>query len=229
MNILDIPNDDRIVPAHFQRQYLVGPIGELTVERDAGLGRAGKQQAVDIGMCRQYFAGFRATLGNTDDAFGNSRLMIIFDEHLTDSRGFFRRFENNGIARNQCRNNMPVGQMRGKIIGTEHGQHAVRFMPQRAAAAGFAVQPALRCAVGIGLDRDIDLVDDRLYFGPRFPQWFTGFAGNEVSKYFDIDTHPVGKAAHAVHPVGQRCGGPYRPSLTCSRDLAVDIAYCSAP
>ena len=71
---------------------------------------------------------------------------------------------------------MAIGQMCGEIIRAKHRQHAMRFVPHRVARPGFAIEQALRCAVGIGFDRDIDFVSDRFHLGARFPHGLAGFA-----------------------------------------------------
>src|SRR3546814_13227318 len=47
MEIGRLPDDDRVVAAHFERENLLGPIGELAVARDTGTCRCGKKQPVD--------------------------------------------------------------------------------------------------------------------------------------------------------------------------------------
>ena len=46
--LLDVPHDQRVVAAHFQRQHLARLAAELLVQRDAGLAAAGEQDAVDV-------------------------------------------------------------------------------------------------------------------------------------------------------------------------------------
>ena len=45
-----MPDDERVVAAQLEREDLVRRVGELAVERHAGAGRAGEEQAVDAGI-----------------------------------------------------------------------------------------------------------------------------------------------------------------------------------
>ena len=73
--------------------------------------------------------------------------MIAFDKHLAACRGFFGWFENDGIARNQGRDNVTVGQMRREVIWAEHGHDAVRLVAQRLTIAHVTIEAALRRAL----------------------------------------------------------------------------------
>ncbi len=169
MQIVRVPHDDRIVPAHFQRQYLVRARCKLAVEGYACLRGAGEQQPVQSCMTRKGLSGVGPTLDDIDDPVRNPGLAKIVDQHRADRRCFLARFEDYRIASNQGRNDMPVGQMRRKIIGTKHREHAMRFVANGVARSGLAVKAALRGAVGIGFDRDVDLVDDGFDLVARFP------------------------------------------------------------
>ena len=97
-------------------------------------------------------------------------------------RGLLRRLEHHRIAGDQRRDDVAVGQMRREIIGPEHRQHAVRLVADRDLVADRRLEPALRRPLGIGVDRDLDLVDDRIDLGPRFPKRLAGFRGDQLGE-----------------------------------------------
>ena len=106
------------------------------VERDAGARRAGEQQAVDAGLAGQRTCPGRArrsagaaTPSGTPAAWKQSTSIA------PRRRGLLRRLEDDGIAGNQRRDDVAVGQMRREIIGPEHRQHAVRLVADRDLAA----------------------------------------------------------------------------------------------
>ena len=76
---------------------------------------------------------------------------------------------------------MPIGQMRRKIIRPEHRHHAVRLVAQRDFSAlkfaGFAAG-----ALVIGLHRQFDLGDHRVYFVGRIPGDFTRIAAQRFNE-----------------------------------------------
>ena len=53
VDVARVPDDERIVAAHFEREDLVRRLGELAVEGEAGARRAGEEQAVEPGMARR--------------------------------------------------------------------------------------------------------------------------------------------------------------------------------
>ena len=116
VDIIRIPGNDRVVAAHFQSQYLVRAGGKLAVEGNAGAGRTGKQNAVQPFVGGQLLAGGWTAMQYIDNAGRKAGLFKRIDQILTNGRSLFRRFEDNCIAGNERRNDMPVGQMGGKII-----------------------------------------------------------------------------------------------------------------
>ena len=161
VDVLRVPDDERIVAAQLEREDLLRGLGELPVKRHAGAGRAGEQQAVDARL-----AGERATLVGTadqqaDDAFGNARLVEAVDQELAGRRGLLRRLEDHRVAGDQRRDDVAVGKVRREIVRPEHREHAVRLVADRDAVAQRRLQLPLRRPLGIGVDRDLDLVDDR--------------------------------------------------------------------
>ena len=69
LDVLGIPDDERIVAAELEREDLVRRFGELLVKRHAGARRAGEQQAIDPRL-----AGERPALVRTADQQANARL-----------------------------------------------------------------------------------------------------------------------------------------------------------
>ena len=142
-----MPDDERVVAAHFEREDLVRRLGELAVEREPGAGRAGEQQAVEAGMGGERLADLGPALDAADDALGHARLVIERDEILADRRRLLARLEDDRIAGEQGGDDVAVGQVRGEIIGAEHAEHAVRLVADGDAGAQRAFEPPLRrCA-----------------------------------------------------------------------------------
>ena len=79
-NVCGIPDDQRIVPAHFEREDLARRIGILPVERDASARRAREQQSVNVGMARQRPPFIGPADQQPDDPFGNPGGMIAIDQ-----------------------------------------------------------------------------------------------------------------------------------------------------
>ena len=155
-----VPDDDRIVAAHLQREDFLGLAREGAVERQAGARRAGEQQAVDAGMVGERLALRRAADDEADACRGHAGFEVAGVEEGAGGGGLFRRLEDDRVARDQRRDDMAVGQMRGEVVGAEHRQHAVRLVADGGARAHRALEAALRGAFAIGGDRDIDLGDD---------------------------------------------------------------------
>ncbi len=177
-------------------------------------------------MHGQRLAGFRSAVDNIDDAFGNSGIAIKIEKELADSRCLFGRFEDHCIPGNQRRDDMAIGQMCGEIIGSKNREYTMRLMAHRIARAGLAIKAALRCPVGIGLYRDIDLVDHRFDFGARFPQRFAGFARNEIGKFLKIGFGSAGKSANPFQPAAQRCRCPTAPKRHVQRKQPHRRRHC---
>ncbi len=151
------------------------------------------------------------------------------EQSLGHGGGLLARLEDDRIAGDQRRHDMAVGQVRGEIVGAEHRHHAVRLVAQRGLALQRAVELALPGPLGIGADRDLDLVDHRFHFGPRFPHGFAGLAGDQLGEFILFLAHLVGKAAHQLHPLGERLCCPLRPGAAGPRHRFIDIAMLAAP
>ena len=148
----------------------------------AGAGRAGEQQAVDARLGGERLALLGPADQQPDDAFGDPRLVEAADQEFADRRRLLGRLEDDRIAGDQRRDDVAVGQVRREIVGPEHGEHAVRLVADRDPVAERGFELPLRRALGIGLDRDLDLVDDRADLGPRFPQRLAGLARDQLGE-----------------------------------------------
>src|SRR3546814_5352074 len=60
-------------------------------------------------------------------------------------------FEDHHIARDERRDDMPVGQVCGEIVGAEHRQDPMRLVPNCGAALERAVELLVAGAFGIGI------------------------------------------------------------------------------
>ncbi len=167
--VLRIPHDQRIIAAQLEREHLVRHVRELTMKRLAGARRAGEQQAVDAGLRRQRLALLRPADQQPHDAFGNPGLVQAFDQERADRGRLFGWLEHHRIAGDQRGHDVPVGQMRREIIRPEHGEHAMGLVADGDAVAERRVEFPLRRPLGISVDRNVDLVDDRADLGLRLP------------------------------------------------------------
>ena len=102
----------------------------------------------------------------------------------------------------------PLGKCAGKLYGPSTAEHAVRLVADRDLVAERRLEPPLRRALGISVDRDLDLVDHRRDLGPRFPKGLAGFARDQVGELAFASPHDVGEAAQGFGPVGDRVRGP---------------------
>ena len=129
IQVMHILDDQWIVAAHLQRQDLLGLTTKLLVQQVPYRGTAGEEQPINARMRRQGFTGRHCPLHKIDDAGRKAGLFPKFHGQLGDTGGQFTGFEHHGVARQQRRHDMPVGQMPGKIIGAEHRHHAMGAMP----------------------------------------------------------------------------------------------------
>ena len=228
-DILGLPHDQRAVAAQLEREDLVGHVGELAVERHAGARGAGEQQAVDARLGGQRLPFLGAADQQPDGAFGNLRLVKAVDQEFAGRGGLFRRLEHHCIAGDQRRDDVAVGQMHREIVRPQHRQHAVRLVAHRDAVAERGLELALRRALGIGLDRNLDLVDHRRDLGPRFPIRLAGFLRDQLGEFILALADDIGEAAHGLDPVSDRMRRPGRPARARRLDLEVGIADRAGP
>ena len=229
VDVARIPDDERIVAAHFEREDLVRRLGELAVKGEAGAGRAGEQEAVEPGMGGERLAGLRPALDAAYRAFGHAGLMVERDQIFADRRRLLARLEDDRVAGEQSRDDMAVGQMGREIIGAEHAEHAVRLVADGDSRAHRAFEPALGGAVGIGGDRDVDLVDHRLDLGARFPERLAGLPRDQVGEGLGLAAHRVGEAPQRLDAEGEGARRPGRPGGARGGDLGIDVAGRARP
>ncbi|KPW91129.1 hypothetical protein ALO75_200051 [Pseudomonas syringae pv. coryli] len=164
IDVLNLIDNQRVVTAHFQRKDLVRPTGELLMQRIAGPARPGEEQAVDTRIGRQRDTGFATALQQVQDPGRQPGFDPALDGQFSDFRCQFAGLEQHHIARQQGRDDMAVGQMPGKVVRPEHGDHAVRLVAQY--RSGVAQWPALFAgSFAIALHRDGNLVDHAGHFG----------------------------------------------------------------
>src|SRR5690554_2048 len=103
-------------------------------------------------------------------------------------------FEDDGIARQQCRNDMAIGQMAGKVERTKNGNHTMGSVPQYRTPAGDFGFPGARALLQ-GFYGDIDLADHGGHFGTGFPQGFAGFEADLMGKLLLMFLKQLAKSA----------------------------------
>ena len=87
----------------------------------------------------------------------------------------------------------------------------------------------MRSALRIGLDRNLDLVDDRSDLGPSLPIGLAGFPGDEVGELRFLLAHDVAEAAQRLDPIGDRMGCPSRLCGARRCNLGGSIADLAGP
>ena len=100
----------------------------------------------------------------------------------------------------------------------------MRLVAHGAGALQRAVELALPGALGIGADRDFDLVDHRFDLGAGFPHGLAGFARDQFGEGVVLLAHFVGEAADQFDAVGQRLRGPCGQATARACDRFVDVA-----
>jgi hypothetical protein len=123
-----VPHDDGVVAAHFQRDDLVRPGGELAVDRDAGVGGAGEQHPVHPFVGDQLLAFLRPADQQLDHGGGDAGAVEALQQQFARRRGLFRRLEDDGVARDQRRDNVAIGQVRREIVRPQHRHDPMRLV-----------------------------------------------------------------------------------------------------
>ncbi len=228
-DLLRVPHDQRVVAAELEREDFVRGFGELPVQRHSGARRTGEQQPVDARLARQLPAFVGPADQQPNEPFGDLRLVEAFDEQRPGRRRLFRRLEYHRVAGDQRRDDVSVGKVRGEIIRSEDGQHAVRLVLDRNLVPQVRFELPPRRALAIGVDGDFDLVDHRGDLGSRFPQGLSGLFRDQLGERFLLRADDIGETAQRLEPVGLRMGGPGRLRRTGSRDLGGGIADLARP
>ena len=136
IHIRHILHDQRVVAAHFQRQDFLRLATELLVQQVPDGGTAGKEQAVDQRMTGQGFSGRRGALHQVDHAIGNAGFFPELNGQLGNPGRQLTGLEHHGIARQQGRHNVAIGQMPREVVGPKHSHYAMGPVPQHRMAAG---------------------------------------------------------------------------------------------
>ena len=152
LQVLGVPHHQRIVAAQLEREDFVRRFGELPVQRPPGARRTGEQQAIDARLRSQRATFVRPADQQADDTLGDTRSMEAIDQEGACRRGLFGWLEDHRIASDQRRNDVPVGKVRGEVIGAEHRQHAMRLVADRNLVADRGLEPSLRGPLGISVE-----------------------------------------------------------------------------
>lgn len=155
--------------------------------------------------------------------------MEAIDEERAARRRPLRRLEHHRIAGDQRRDNVAVREVRREIVRPQDREHAVRLVPDRDPVAHRRLELPLRRALGISLDRNLNLVDHRRDLGPRLPEGLPGLVRDDLREGVFLGPDDVREAAERLDPVGGRMRGPGRESLTRGRDLGGGIADLTRP
>src|SRR3546814_5620913 len=118
-------------------------------------------------MARERLARIGAPDDEAQHLLRYARAVKQLDELRADRRGLFRRLEDDRIARDQGRDDMPVRQMRREIIRAKHGDRTMRHVAHRVAQPHRALDAAVGGAFGIGLEQNIDLRSEEPTSGPQ--------------------------------------------------------------
>ena len=128
LDVLGVPHHERVIAAELESEDLVRSFRELAMERLARARGAGEQEPVDPGLRGKRLALFGAADQQPDHPVGDLRFVQAANEELARRRGLLGRLEHHRIAGDQGRDDVPIGKVRGEIIGAEHRQNAVRLV-----------------------------------------------------------------------------------------------------
>ncbi len=110
-----VPDDDRVVAAHFEREDLLRRVGELAMEGDAGAGRAGEEQAVDPGMARQRPADFGPALDAAQHVLGHARFVECLTRNSPIAGVFSDGLNTTALPAINAGTMWPFGRCAGKL------------------------------------------------------------------------------------------------------------------
>ena len=189
------------------------------VEREAGARRAGEQQPVDAGVRGQRLALVRAA----DHAAGCSpRARRRRDSSRPGTRPIAGVFSDGlnttALPAISAGTMWPLGRCAGKLYGPSTASTPCGLCRSAMRAAHRRFDAALRGALGIGGDRDVDLGDDASRPRCALPTAACrsrARSGRRRRRRAGADD--VGEAAQRLDPVGERPRGPARPSRRARR------------
>jgi hypothetical protein len=105
--------------------------------------------------------------------------------------GEFAGFLDDGVAREQGREDLAVGEVGGEVEGSEDGGGAEGFV---ACGGGLVARHADGRGVAFfpGAEREIDFSNDSIYFGLRFPEGLAGFEGDGLLEFGGVGLEAFG-------------------------------------
>ena len=188
----------------------------------AGAAGAGKEQAVDAWVGRQGDAGFPRALQQVQHARRQTGFDPALYGQLSDLGGQLARLEQHGIARQQRRDDVPIGQVPREVVRAEHRHHTVGFMAQH--SGGVAQGAALLAGtLAVALHRDRNLVGHAGDFSGRLPQWLAGFFANAAGDFIGTAFKRGGEGFQHADAFFERALGPCRECLTRSLHGGFDL------
>ena len=223
------PRDDRVVAAQIKCDNPPGIGRQPPVQRNADMRRSGKQHPVHPFVAGQILALFGPAHQHLQHTGGNAGAGGALHQQLGGGGHMFRRFEHHHVARDQRRRDPRYRQRQRRAGWRDHRHHPVGFVAQRRCALQRAVEPALRGAFGIGVDRDFDARDRVFDFAARLPLWPAGFTGNQFGQALCLGAHGIGKAADKLDAGGMWLRGPGRPGPARAANHVIHLADGPAP
>ncbi len=155
--------------------------------------------------------------------------MKAFDQEFTDGGSLFARLEDHRIARDERRDDVAVGQVRGEVVRPKNRHHSMRLVAQPRGALERTVELLGAGALAIGLDRDFHLADHRFDLGACFPQGLAGFARDQLGEGLGLLPYLIGKAADEFDAARVRFAGPFRQRLARLGYRSGNVADRAAP
>ena len=199
-DVYGVIHNQRVVAAHFQGQDFARVAGELPVQNFSGRGAAGKEQAINIRMIGQGDAGFPGALHQVQHSGRQPGFKPQLGCFAGDGRRLLAGLEHHRVAGNQGRNNMPVGQVAGEVIGAKYRNHAVGLVPKYGLCARH-IGTALAGTLIVGFHRNFDFAHHGRHFGQGFPEGLSGFRGDAAGHGFFMFAQQFAKAAGYGHPM----------------------------
>ncbi len=222
VDVAHVFHDQRVVAAHLQGKDLARLAGKLLVQEVAGTGRTGEEEAVDVRIAGQRLAGVDLALHQVEHALGQPRLQPDLQHGLGHHGGQLGGLEHHGIAGDQRRHDMAVGQVAREVVGAKHGHDAVGLVAHERLGARHGVLHRAGTLV-MGADGDGDLALHGGHFGAGLPQRFAGFAGDGQRQRLLVLAEQVGIAAHNGQTIVEGQIGPIIESMAGSLDGSLHL------
>jgi hypothetical protein len=181
-------------------------VGELLAEIRPRRARPCEHQGVDP-LVQQGRTRVASALQQVEHPGRQVGLGQAFGHQLAGQGRLLRRLEHDGVAGQQGRDDMAVGQMAGEVERAQYRRHTVRTVAQGRMAEG-GLGRALAGALVIGADRDVDLAGHGGQFGVGLPQGLAGLAADGLGHLGRAALERGLIALHRVDPVLTRAVGP---------------------